>query len=152
MQLLDENGKFMRSLTTPSMREEDDSKGWLTADPTAQAHTVKIPDDVRCEGCTIRLMRQAREWSGGYRFWSCADVDIVRPRSLDAEEMCSFNGRWRAEAGQCNCARRFYGPRCQYEDECEDDSDCGNGQCVDVRATTAPRKRCVLKRFFSTPL
>ena len=27
----------------------------------------------------IRLQRQALEWRGGYKFWSCADVDIVNP-------------------------------------------------------------------------
>ena len=28
----------------------------------------------------IRLQRSALEWSGNYKFWSCADVDIVKPR------------------------------------------------------------------------
>lgn len=39
--------------------------------------------------------------------------------------------------------RFLLGERCQYKDECEKDEDCGRrGQCVDVDATTAPRKQC----------
>ena len=27
-----------------------------------------------------RLVRQAGEWGSRYKFWSCADVDIVQPK------------------------------------------------------------------------
>ena len=30
--------------------------------------------------------------------------------------------------GSCDCNDRFYGPRCQYEEECLEDDDCGNGR------------------------
>lgn len=45
-------------------------------DVTSQQYAVKFPDDFTCDNCTIRLLRQADEWSNGYRFWSCADIDI----------------------------------------------------------------------------
>ena len=38
---------------------------------------VPIGGTTVCQGCTIRLVRQALEWGGSYRFQSCADVDIV---------------------------------------------------------------------------
>lgn len=43
----------------------------------AQAYLVQLPPDFNCSDCTIRLMRQAEEWGKSYRFWSCADVDIL---------------------------------------------------------------------------
>jgi len=38
----------------------------------------------------------------------------------------------------------FWGHRCQYEDECETDKECtnGNGQCIDLGGTALPRKQC----------
>ncbi len=41
-----------------------------------EMYTVTLPED-QCMNCGIRLIRQAKEW-GRYRFWSCADVDIVK--------------------------------------------------------------------------
>lgn len=29
----------------------------------------------------MRLIREAREWGKSYKFWSCADVDIVPRKS-----------------------------------------------------------------------
>ena len=37
---------------------------------------IEIAPDLSCRDCTIRLVRQALEWTN-YRFHSCADVDIV---------------------------------------------------------------------------
>lgn len=45
-------------------------------DVTSQHYQVNFPPDFTCNDCTIRLLRQADEWSNGYRFWSCADIDI----------------------------------------------------------------------------
>ena len=56
---------------------------------SAQSFTVDIPNDLECKDCTIRLVRQALEWSNRYLFWSCADVDILQPR--DYAEDCSGN-------------------------------------------------------------
>lgn len=42
----------------------------------AQSFLVHLPADFTCENCTLRLLRQADEWGGNYRFWSCADIDI----------------------------------------------------------------------------
>lgn len=48
----------------------------MRADATAQKFQVRFPADFTCNDCTLRLLRQADEWSNGYRFWSCADIDI----------------------------------------------------------------------------
>lgn len=37
---------------------------------------MQLPNDFECIDCTIRLLREAAEWSNNYKFWSCADVDI----------------------------------------------------------------------------
>ena len=41
----------------------------------------------------IRLMRTASEWSQSYRFWSCADIDIVKRGTLDDQQLCSKHGK-----------------------------------------------------------
>ena len=43
-----------------------------------QEYTVQIPESITCQGCIVRLERQALEWGAKYRFQSCADVDIVK--------------------------------------------------------------------------
>ena len=112
----------------------------------AQSFSVTLPDGFTCEDCTLRLVRQAGEWSSSYLFWSCADVTVVAPGKY--REDCS-GGHGRALAGRCRCEPRFYGDRCQYEDDCGEDKDCGrHGRCVDVRATTAPRKVCYCQAGF----
>lgn len=98
-----------------------------------------------CENCTIRLQRQADEWSGAYRFWSCADVDI-KPRKV-FRETCSGHGKWFAT--QCKCDKNYFGSRCQYLNECTEDRDCGiQGKCVDHGGTALPRKQCYCRLGF----
>ena len=109
---------------------------------------MSIPSDLECKDCTIRLVRQALEWSKRYLFWSCADVDIVQ--AGDYSEDC--NGHGKAFAGRCNCNRLYYGHRCQYQDECIKDDDCGRrGRCIDIDATTAPRKQCFCQLGYFGP-
>jgi len=48
----------------------------------AQSYAVQLPGDFVCEDCTIRLLREALEFSNSYRFWSCADVDIKNSNLL----------------------------------------------------------------------
>lgn len=36
----------------------------------------------------------------------------------------------------------YWGPRCQYKDECVTDNDCGTGKCIDIESTALPRKQC----------
>ena len=60
---------------------------------------VELPKDFTCEDCTIRLLREASEWSNNYRFWSCADVDIVEQKKY--KETCMGHGR--PIAGRCVC-------------------------------------------------
>lgn len=56
-------------------------------------------------------------------------------------EDCSGKGRYLLS--KCRCDKLYYGPRCQYKDECVEDGDCGDqGRCIDVHATSAPRKQC----------
>ena len=46
-------------------------------------------------------------------------------------------------AGRCRCNKQYYGHRCQFKDECVEDQDCGrHGRCVDLDATSAPRRQC----------
>ncbi|TRY75553.1 hypothetical protein TCAL_06383 [Tigriopus californicus] len=133
LELLNSNEEVIQALTPQSDNE------YVTGDTTAQSHLLEIPVDLECQDCSIRLVRQALEWSKRYLFWSCADVDIVHPGQYS--EDC--NGHGRALAGRCRCDRLYFGERCQYHDECEKDKDCGRrGSCVDVDATTAPRKQC----------
>ena len=114
----------------------------------AQAHLVEIPSDLECKDCTIRLVRQALEWSKRYLFWSCADVDIVQAGQY--AEDCSGHGK--ALAGRCRCDRLYYGHRCQYQDECINNDDCGfRGRCINVDATTAPRKQCFCQLGYFGP-
>ena len=71
----------------------------------AQAYLIDIPNDLECTNCTIRLIRQALEWSERYLFWSCADVDIVQPGKY--REDCFGHGK--PNAGRCRCDRLYYG-------------------------------------------
>ncbi|KAK4296451.1 hypothetical protein Pmani_031050 [Petrolisthes manimaculis] len=114
------------------------SSKFLAHDATAQSFRVTLPDQ-ECKDCTIRLLREAKEWGSRYQFWSCANVDIVSRRNY--RETCSNNGRYMVS--QCRCNPRFYGSRCQYTNECEGNNDCGfYGRCVDLDATTYPKKKC----------
>ena len=43
----------------------------------------------------------------------------------------------------------FPGEHCQYKDDCLEDKDCGRrGRCVDVDATTSPRRQCFCERGY----
>ena len=87
----------------------------------------------------MRLLRQADEWSSGYRFWSCADIDIKNRKQF--KETCSGHGQY--FPSRCKCSKNYYGNRCQYKDECTADQDCGvQGKCIDIDGTSLPRKQC----------
>ena len=56
-------------------------------------------------------------------------------------ENCNGHGRYLL--GRCRCDLFYHGARCQYKEECMDDSDCGTqGACIDNGGTTAPTKHC----------
>ncbi|KAK8741658.1 hypothetical protein OTU49_002323, partial [Cherax quadricarinatus] len=138
LELLDAQERPLTDLTPVTA----DSK-FLSDDATAQSFRITLPTDLECIGCTIRLLRQATEWGGKYQFWSCADVDIVQRNSY--RETCSGNGRYMV--ARCRCNKRFFGDRCQYENECDNDDDCGLfGRCVDLDATTYPKKICYCRQ------
>lgn len=42
-----------------------------------QGQTISLSDELTCDTCTIRLLRQALEWGSSYRFVSCGDIRIV---------------------------------------------------------------------------
>ena len=59
----------------------------------AQHYTVQLPPDFECPDCTVRLLREAKEWSNDYNFWSCADVDIKSSKLKNSNcttEPCSI--------------------------------------------------------------
>lgn len=45
-------------------------------------YTLTIPKDLQpCNQCVLRLQRSAQEW-GSYKFWSCADVNVVQSSGM----------------------------------------------------------------------
>nr|XP_024214773.1 uncharacterized protein LOC106679441 isoform X2 [Halyomorpha halys] len=134
LQLLDKLERPVLDLTPVTSKSE-----YVTTDPISQHYTVSIPSDYECEDCTIRLLKEANKKSSNNLFWSCADVDIKTRKTY--KEDCSGHGPYLLS--KCRCNRLYYGPRCQYRDECADHTDCGDrGRCVDIQSTTAPRKYC----------
>ncbi|XP_061384791.1 uncharacterized protein LOC116773511 isoform X2 [Danaus plexippus] len=96
-------------------------------DVTAQKYEVHLPSDFTCDNCTLQLQREAGEWGQNYRFWSCADIDIVTRKTY--HETCSSRGFH--ILSRCKCNRLYSGDRCQYSNECLEDGDCGlRGRCV----------------------
>ncbi|KZS04520.1 Uncharacterized protein APZ42_032839 [Daphnia magna] len=137
IQVLDASEKPILDLTNGG--QQNKSSVFVEGDPTALSYLVQLPKDLECRDCTIRLIRQASEWGKNYMFWSCADVDII-PRP-EYRETCSGHGK--DIAGRCRCNPLYSGHRCQYRDECSEDKDCGrHGKCVNLEATTYPKKQC----------
>lgn len=134
LELLNDAGKPWMDLT-PVAKDSD----FVRLDPTTQTQLIRLPLNLSCKGCTIRLKREAAEWANNYTFWSCADVDVI---AADVYiEDCSAHGKF--INGACICQKLYSGPRCQYKDECWDDSDCGeHGKCIDIAATDYPKKQC----------
>lgn len=136
---------------TPSVGGTD----FVRNDVTAQNFEVRFPSDFTCKDCTLRLLRQADEWSNGYRFWSCADIDIkhrtyisivvflyndsklinrlinclfdpsLQRKFVGKEFRETCSGHGKHIASRCKCDKKYYGTRCQFSDECMNDDDCG---------------------------
>lgn len=83
---------------------------------SAQSYSITLPKGLVCRGCTLRLLRQAREWGHRYTFWSCADVDIVPVTNImqDRKSVCSGNGHFNFYDGKCYCNRLYSGIVCQF--------------------------------------
>ncbi|XP_057333014.1 uncharacterized protein LOC130672435 isoform X4 [Microplitis mediator] len=134
LQILDALDRPLVDLTPVTKQSE-----FVEDDATAQHYPVELPQNFTCTDCTIRLLREAEEWGSSYRFWSCADIDILDRKTY--REDCSGHGR--SLVGRCRCDRFYHGPRCEFREDCLDDSDCGNqGTCVDNGGTTFPTKHC----------
>ncbi|XP_067212529.1 uncharacterized protein [Linepithema humile] len=134
LQILDALDRPLIDLTPVTRTSE-----FVEDDATAQSYVVHLPQNFTCVDCTIRLLREAEEWGSSYRFWSCADIDIL-DRSAYRED-CSGHGRYLL--GRCRCDRLYHGTKCEFKEECLDDSDCGiQGTCIDNGGTTAPTKHC----------
>ncbi|XP_046744465.1 uncharacterized protein LOC124410271 isoform X6 [Diprion similis] len=134
LQILDALDRPLVDLTPVTQISE-----FVEDDATAQSFPVSLPQNFTCRDCTIRLLREAEEWGSAYRFWSCADIDILEKKEY--REDCSKHGTYLV--GKCRCDRFYRGPRCQIKEECLDDSDCGSqGVCVDNKGTTSPTKHC----------
>ena len=54
-QVLDPKERPIRDLTP----QQEEGK-FLSGDPTAQSYVVRLPEDLECVDCSIRLVRQAR--------------------------------------------------------------------------------------------
>ncbi|XP_006819112.1 uncharacterized protein LOC102801088 [Saccoglossus kowalevskii] len=137
--MLDYNGDVIYNLTNGFLNQDD---------TTSQQVEVTLPE-FGCNNCTIRLLRQAGEWTTsrdeGYIFWSCADVIITDNAECgnepDTNTECFESGN--CTDGTCMCDAGYYGDYCQYSDECVSSADCSNhGQCLDTMATTSPLKVC----------
>ncbi|XP_011304323.1 uncharacterized protein [Fopius arisanus] len=134
LQILDALDRPLIDLTPVTKQSE-----FVEDDATAQSYPVELPQNFTCTDCTVRLLREAEEWGSNYRFWSCADIDIIEKKTY--REDCSGHGRYLL--GRCRCDRFYHGSRCEFREDCLDDSDCGNqGTCVDNGGTTAPTKHC----------
>lgn len=114
----------------------------------AQSFAVRLPTNFTCDDCTLRLLRQADEWSTNYRFWSCADIDIKSRQTY--KETCSEHGKF--VVNRCKCEKNYYGARCQYWDECSSNQDCGpQGKCIDLEGSALPKKQCYCQLGFFGP-
>ncbi|XP_015589186.1 uncharacterized protein LOC107264912 isoform X5 [Cephus cinctus] len=134
LQILDALDRPLVDLTPVTQQSE-----FVEDDATAQRFPVELPQNFTCKDCTIRLLREADEWGSTYRFWSCADIDILERKAY--REQCSGHGTYLL--GRCRCDRLYHGTRCEYKEECLDNSDCGTqGTCVDNQGTTSPTKLC----------
>jgi len=114
----------------------DGKDGFKDDDVTQQYAQVTLPDN-ECVNCSIRLVRQASEWGGRYRFWSCADINISNKK----DGLSCGEGGLPSEGG-CKCKKRYFGDSCGLKEECNDDSDCGGknrGECVLPDGTRLPR-------------
>lgn len=70
----------------------NDSSHWgCNHDGTQQSVDITLPEEP-CEGCILRLQRQALEWGEGYRFHSCSLVDISDITENAACNECSGHG------------------------------------------------------------
>ncbi|XP_076320004.1 uncharacterized protein LOC143230387 [Tachypleus tridentatus] len=135
LELLGEDERLLEDLTPTTA--ETNYIG--SEDSTAQMYTINLPKKLTCKNCTIRLLRQAKEWGNRYLFWSCADVSLI-PVS-EFRTICSNHGKLKEE--YCVCDRLFSGNVCQYKDECWADEECGpNGKCISVDSTSFPKKQC----------
>ncbi|CAL8102783.1 unnamed protein product [Orchesella dallaii] len=117
----------------------NEHNGFYRGRMTAQWHLVDLPQNLTCHDCTIRLLRQVPEFSPDFQFLSCSDVDIVDGHQYT--ETCSGHGY--SSGGRCSCYSRYWGEKCQYEDECDTDADCNyRGKCIYLGGTALPRKQC----------
>ena len=95
IELLDSNEKHVKDLTPVGKFVGDPSKKEAVTD-----YELKIPDDAVCKKCTLRLIRQAKEWGSSYKFKSCADINIIS--SDETNNQCSGHGQ--AETNNaCKC-------------------------------------------------
>ena len=43
----------------------------------SQSVEINLPTGFKCDNCSLRLQRQASEWSDDYIFRSCANIKVV---------------------------------------------------------------------------
>ncbi|CAH1775664.1 unnamed protein product [Owenia fusiformis] len=137
LELISGNGTVISQLV-PAVSGE-----WTGAhDVITQSDEIQLPVGLTCSNCSLRLLRQALEWGSGYTFWSCADLNIMSTaEDVPYDEKCSSKGAYVNET--CICDTLYTGDKCQYKDECEEDSHCGgHGRCINIDATSYPKRQC----------
>uniref|UniRef100_A0A914Q732 EGF-like domain-containing protein n=1 Tax=Panagrolaimus davidi TaxID=227884 RepID=A0A914Q732_9BILA len=119
MTLLDSNGNRLQQLFPQQ------TNLWMSYPERIPVNlTITFPRP--CRGCILQIERQALDIND--TFHSCADINVEQFLQNTDQIQCSGNGRL-TQSG-CICLKYFIGDRCQYRTDCEDNSDCLNGQCV----------------------
>ncbi|XP_055339646.1 uncharacterized protein LOC129589127 isoform X2 [Paramacrobiotus metropolitanus] len=148
--LLDANYDRVSTLVPASLagrepRANSDVLKWQVAPLNEISRTVSLPKSLRCDNCTLRIVRQALQWnnwtsdSDGFLFRSCADVTILP--QIDGTLKCSSHGSWTGT--ECLCDDLYTGNACQFKEICSRDSDCNfHGRCINIGSNTAPQRRC----------
>ncbi|XP_014667313.1 PREDICTED: uncharacterized protein LOC106808913 [Priapulus caudatus] len=137
IELLDTNDKVITELAS--------AKYFVSADDEVPglARVIQLPANLTGLNFVLRMSSNLPE---NITFWSCSDVDIIQKADVDlvgSREFCSGNGDLKNE--DCLCDYLYSGERCQFEDECWKDIDCGSGrgECKDTGMIGSyPRMQC----------
>ncbi|CAK9299039.1 unnamed protein product [Gordionus sp. m RMFG-2023] len=136
LQLLDSQGNLVYNISETSC-----SNGSMHV----QSLLWTVPDTMNCPDCILRLSQNVELHGQNYNLYSCADVSISSNYTL----LCYNRGY--PVNGKCLCRQLNRGEYCQFENECEDQEDCGGGKrgsCKQYSRTYFPQKMCYCHHGF----